>query len=305
MVDEIAAAVLYEGYLLYPYRASALKNQHRFNFGVVAPRGERQADDDGWFIETECLVRAAGSCELDLHVRFLQLTVRTVEVPTSNAATGGWQEAIERDVALREQLDNLCASPVRRSFDWPAAREIEPLPGDDRSAGCIARSCESLHGCVEVKAGRIEEGLFKITVRVSNVADAPHTDRSHAAAELRRSLVSTHAILHVPGGEFISLTDPPDDVQTIAAACRQVGVWPVLVGEEGDRDAMLASPIILYDHPQIAPESAGDFFDGTEIDEMLVLRILTMTDEREGEMRDGDPRARRCSSGPRRSRMSI
>ena len=55
---------------------------------------------------------------------------------------------------------------------------------------------------------------------------------------------------------------------------------------------MLSSPIILYDYPQIAPESAGDLFDGTEIDEILALRILTLTEDEKREMRDGDERAR-------------
>jgi hypothetical protein len=64
------------------------------------------------------------------------------------------------------------------------------------------------------------------------------------------------------------------------------------VGEEGQRNTMLSSPIILYDYPQIAPESPGDLFDGVEIDEILSLRILTMTDEEKREMRQSDDRAR-------------
>jgi hydrogenase maturation protease len=56
---------------------------------------------------------------------------------------------------------------------------------------------------------------------------------------------------------------------------------------------MLASPIILYDYPQIAPESPGDLFDGTEIDEILALRIMTMTDSEKLEMRNSDDRARK------------
>jgi hydrogenase maturation protease len=55
---------------------------------------------------------------------------------------------------------------------------------------------------------------------------------------------------------------------------------------------MLSSPIILYDYPQIAPESAGDLFEGTEIDEILALRILTLTEAEKHEMRQGDERAR-------------
>jgi hypothetical protein len=55
---------------------------------------------------------------------------------------------------------------------------------------------------------------------------------------------------------------------------------------------MLCSPIILYDYPQVAPESMGNFFDGTEMDEMLALRVMTLTDEEKAEMRRGDPHAR-------------
>jgi hypothetical protein len=76
-----------------------------------------------------------------------------------------------------------------------------------------------------------------------------------------------------------------------AADCHNIGVWPVLVGEPGQRDTLLVSPIILYDYPQIAPESAGDLCDGTEIDEILMLRIMTLTDEEKREMRCLDDRA--------------
>jgi hydrogenase maturation protease len=96
----------------------------------------------------------------------------------------------------------------------------------------------------------------------------------------------------VRAGEFVSLFEPPAELQGIVADCQNVGAWPVLVGEPGHRDTLLASPIILYDYPQIAPESAGDLFDGTEIDEILSLRIMTLTDEEKREIRDSDDRAR-------------
>ena len=108
-----------------------------------------------------------------------------------------------------------------------------------------------------------------------------------------RSLVSAHTLLGVTDGRFVSLLDPPEELPELAASCRNIGVWPVLVGAEGDRDTMLSSPIILYDYPQIAPESPGDLFDGTEIDEILALRIMTMTDAEKHEMRHTDDRARK------------
>ena len=106
-----------------------------------------------------------------------------------------------------------------------------------------------------------------------------------------RTLVSTHSILGVRGGEFVSLLEPPDDCRAAAAACQNRGTWPVLVGDHHDRDTMLSSPIIRYDYPCVAPESPGDFFDAAEIDEMLTLRILTLTDEEKRAMAGVDARA--------------
>jgi hydrogenase maturation protease len=96
----------------------------------------------------------------------------------------------------------------------------------------------------------------------------------------------------VQDGRFVSLLAPPEQISELAASCKNVGTWPVLVGEEGERDTLLSSPIILYDYPQIAPESAGDLFDGTEIDEILALRIMTLTDDEKREMSQSDERAR-------------
>jgi hydrogenase maturation protease len=99
--------------------------------------------------------------------------------------------------------------------------------------------------------------------------------------------------LGVTDGKFISLLEPPEELKDLAVSCENIGVWPVLIGMQGERDTMLASPVILYDYPQIAPESPGDLFDGTEIDEILALRIMTMTDAEKHEMRHADDRARR------------
>jgi hydrogenase maturation protease len=108
-----------------------------------------------------------------------------------------------------------------------------------------------------------------------------------------RSLASTHTVLGTRGGEFVSLLDPPEVLRPLAAECRNVGTWPVLVGVEGQRDTMLSSPIILYDYPRIAPESPGDSFDGTEIDELLTLCIQALTPDEKRHMSglDGQSRA--------------
>ena len=117
-----------------------------------------------------------------------------------------------------------------------------------------------------------------MSVEVVNRTPWRGDDREQA---LRRTFCSTHAVLRTRDGAFASLTDPPEHLRAAAAECRNEGVWPVL-----------ASPIILEDHPQVAPESQGDLFDGVEIDQMLVLNILALTDEERDAMRAADPRTR-------------
>jgi len=291
-VTEIANAVLYEGYILYPYRASALKNRQRFNFGVVVPQtcceaggaGERSS------LHTECLVRAGELARLMVTLRFLHAMSRTTHTPTAHTSSA-WQEASERDVSLQATVWSLIAGPMRRRFHFVSRRLVEPAaPG---SSHATVRRQQGVTGDVEVTAQPVGDGLFRIRLQVSNTTSlslSHHDDRDQL---MMRAFLSTHAILQVEGGEFLSLLDPPEDAAAQASTCSQSGLWPVLVGDEGDRDAMLASPIILYDYPQVAPESAGDFFDGTEIDEMLALRVMTMTDGEKAEMRQVDDHARR------------
>jgi hypothetical protein len=170
---------------------------------------------------------------------------------------------------------------------------IEPLSdGDGMVVGRLVRTQTGIDGAIYVAAHPVVAGVYRVVVRVKNVtplSDATHISREEA---LMRSLVSAHLLLGVHEGEFVSLLDPPEALREATALCRNVGTFPVLVGEEGRRDTMLSSPIILYDYPQIAPESAGDLFDGTEIDEILSLRIMTMTEEEKHEMRQSDERAR-------------
>jgi hypothetical protein len=108
---------------------------------------------------------------------------------------------------------------------------------------------------------------------------------------LPTALVAAHVIAAVSGGDFISMTDPPEWAKPAVAECQNTGVWPVLADPDGGRQVMLASPIILYDHPELAPESPGELYDGTEIDEILTLRTLALSDEEKLEARATDPRA--------------
>jgi hypothetical protein len=317
-VDKIAKAVLYEGYMLYPYRPSSVKNQQRWNFGVLCPRSysEAQKDSEAWTMQTECLVEGSSLTGLEVRVRFLQLVARSVgelTTPLMELSPGKtpefrfverltvngrvyqpWQEAIERDLCLPVyNVDALCRRPVQDIFNFCAERRFEYLSDDGgRIAGAIVRERRAICGTIEVAAERGEQGVFKISVLIRNATPfeiAPNSTRDEA---LLSSMASAHTVLGVQDGSLVSLIAPPERLSEQAASCKNVGTWPVLVGEEGQCDTMLSSPIILYDYPQIAPESAGDLFDGTEIDEILSLRIMTLTDDEKREMSQSDERAR-------------
>jgi hypothetical protein len=296
-IRAIADAVLYEGYVLWPYRRSALKNTHRWTFGGVYPRAHaeaRDAGDDPWTMQTECLVEGGAGARVEVGLRFLHIVWRQVVDAEGRAVdaldAGGerhltWEEAVEREVGTGARtLDALaagCDVPIRIA----AGRDEEPLGAE----GAVVRTWESLEGVLHVVTEPVREGLHRISARVENHTPWAGGPREQA---LRRTFCSTHVVLRATGGAFVSLTDPPDGLHDAAAACRNEGCWPVLVGEPGDRGTMLASPIILEDHPRVAPESPGDLFDGGEIDQLLTLNILGLTDEEKAEMRATDPRAR-------------
>jgi hypothetical protein len=275
-VRAIADAVLYEGYILWPYRRSALKNRRRFTFGGVYPPAHTQAHpDDPAIMRTEVLY--TGDDVPEVTVRFLQVVERTVldergeavdELVVDGERYSTWEEAVEREVA------------GARPIAVPAGRETEDL-----GAGCVVRAWEALDGVVEVDAAPVAPGVRRVSVTVRNTTPFPSGSREDA---LKRTFCSTHTLLRA-GADFVSLTDPPPELAEAAAVCRNIGTWPVLVG---DARTVLSSPIILEDYPRVAPESPGDMFDGGEIDQLLILNILALTDEEKGEMAATDARAR-------------
>ena len=291
-VEQIANAVLYEGYLLYPYRASALKNRQRWNYGVVYPRtyseargGIREARGcmDPWFLETQCLLAARPTATVDVKLRFLRLVERS-GVDADSAVNPPWQEAMESGVVLSgNRLADLSNQPARRAFSFN-----ESWSEKDR----LVRRQHSIDGTLTVSAEPVDREAYRVAVRVENVTPFRESEASGREAVFGRSFISTHFILHAGDGQFVSLLDPPERFREAAARCGNSGAWPVLAGDPALQDTILCSPIILYDYPEIAPESPGDLFDGTEIDEILTLRILTMTEEEKREMRRTDARAR-------------
>jgi hypothetical protein len=311
----VADAVLYEGYLLYPYRATSQKNQARWQFGVLGPPGAAEAGlGEESTMSVECLLsRAAGTARRDhlprptvtVYLRFLQLQHRGVEcldpadpnryVPTrelqlEDGLLLSWDEAVDHELSWPAySLDEL-ADGVRQTVTIPGAEEVEPLTAaDGRTVGRVVRRRWPLSAMLTATTTEVD-GYLRLSVTVENTAPAAPRTKDDA---VRRSLLGAHLLLEASGTGFVSLLEPPDTAAaSAAAACRQHRCWPAMAGPPGTDRVVLASPIILYDHPEVAPESAGALFDSTEIDEILTLRVMTMTEAEKAEARATDPRAR-------------
>ncbi len=305
---KVADAVLYEGYLLYPYRASAAKNQARWQFGVLMPRlWSENGPDEPWSTQTECLLEPEDTTTVRVLVRFLHVQSKTVEevdveagtfrevpaLPVDGSELVPWDEATEQEVTVEVPLSRLLAGELVTPFERPGGRRVEPVHTvAGKLAGRTVRRRWPVMGSVRLSAERLEGpyGLVRLRLQLENASawNDPRADRSIA---LRHSLVAAHSLIGIDQGVFLSLLDPPEWAKPAAEACRNLHTWPVLIGDEGRRDAMLSSPIILYDHPTIAPESPGDLFDATEIDEILTLRTMALTEAEKREARATDDRA--------------
>jgi hypothetical protein len=267
-VEKIAAAILYEGYILYPYRPTAIKNRQRWNFGTLYPRvyAQAQRPEEPYRLVTECLVAADAEATLNVRLRFLQL-LRQPDAPAL-----AWDEAVERTSEHTNlMLTDLIGPPLSLTLQMDGDLQID----------------------LSITVQMLKDRAAKLRLEVQNASHLPGGAGAKRDDALPLSLVSAHLLLGIAQGQFVSLLDPGETYRESAAACSNQGVFPVLAGEEPERSIMLCSPIILYDYPKIAPESEGDFFDGTEMDEMLTLRVLTLTDAEKLEMQNGDPRARR------------
>jgi hypothetical protein len=301
----IADAVLYEGYLLYPYRASSDKNRLRWQFGVLAPRAWSEATGfEAWWMQSEFLVEGA-SPTIRGCARFLQPEARQLEVRSAGSRGFAATERIELGGQLHQSFDE--AKPREFPFTLslgesgsgvvqlatPSVLRIEPLASDPgEPVARFVRESAPLAGRLVWSAdlSTTPRAHWRVRVRCENETACADPAQPRDTA-LRSALVGLHLLFEVEQGAFVSLADPPDWARDAASACENARVWPVLAGAEGDRTLLLAAPIILSDHPEVAPESPGDLFDATEIDEILSLRTMTLTDAEKREARATDPRA--------------
>ena len=303
----VANAVLYEGYILYPYTASARKNRIRWQFGVIVPQAyANRGTGESAEAQTELLLACGDDPHVEVLVRFLQVEARQVEAwsgtsfaPVATLVAGAhlhltFDEGIEREVSLRLRPSAGTRAAVPIAFGADETNEVV-RGAHDEIRGRIVRRRWPLHGSItaacEAVAGRAD--LLKVRVRIENHSSVVPGERSSA---LRTAFVSSHTLLHAQGGTFLSALDPPADMAAATRALANRHTWPVLVGDAG-ADAqrsplVLSSPIILYDFPAVAPQSEGDTFDATEVDELMMLSVLSLSDDERREARATDPRAR-------------
>jgi hypothetical protein len=283
VAKEVADTVLYEGYVLYPYRASSAKNRTRWQFGVLMPPAYAAADDsERAACVTELVFDAKRTAVLRVRVRFLHVVHRT------GGDAPEWDETVEREFSFEVPIADVLAAPQERTFSYAGSTEL---------ADGVTRVAAAVEGAVRVTAVALAgpyAGAGRLTVEVANRTPLPEgvsvaADRDEA---LQGALVAAHTMLALEGGVLLSMTEPPEWASVAVKECRNVGTWPVLVGREvGSGPVVLSSPIILGDNPEIAPESPGDLYDATEIDEILTLRTMTLTDAEKAEARATDPRA--------------
>jgi hypothetical protein len=303
IAEKVADAILYEGYVLYPYRASSSKNQVRWQFGVVMPESYAPQGETS-FMQTECLVERGDRASVDVKLRFLQVQRRSVEQlrpdgrydPMSALEVDGnsvpaWDEGIEQEVGIESvSLAALAGTERVVPFEVKGGESTEIATNTEgTNVGRIVRRTNALRGRIALNAEPldIDRGLMRLRVRLENISQYHDPSPSRDAA-LARAFVAAHKLLHMSDGRFVSLLEPPDWAEKWVAECDNRHTWPVLVGAD---DVMLSSPIILYDHPHVADESPGDLFDSTEIDELLTLRVMTLTEEEKKEARATDERA--------------
>jgi len=304
-VRSVADAVMREGKVLYPYRASAMKNQLRFQFGVIAPRQYVEMDPcDPCGVHGECVWEQKEVGELLVQVRFMTLEQRIIQ-KRIGAAPGEYVSVPEMDV------DGESYVSWDESFEHAFAFSFVPGTGNElreviRVPGTVAVT--ELKDSQGMGVGRIvrraEEIALQLTIREESLS-GPWPLRKlvveltndtgwrgglvHRDELMRYSVLGTHLLAAVEGGKFYSMVDHPEFVGRAVSCCSNKGLWPVLAS--GDDSVVLFSPIILPDHPMVAPESEAEFFDATEIDELLALRIMTLTDEEKREVAATDSRA--------------
>ncbi len=248
--EQLVASLLFEGYALYPYTPGATKNATPTPFGIVYPTAYAQTLSSAFdHLELRCELQAPRDAVLRAEVRFLvtggerhQAVAQTIELP------GGMVGALALQAAEKQA-------------------RIEPPEGPELIVGLL------------LSAQALDADSYHVTLRIEN-RTVVRSGLERAGA-LARSLLSTHPVLRVAGGRFVSPLERPYD---------SVNTFPVLATPADD--AVIGAAIVLPDHPQIAPESRGSLFDSTEIEEALLLHVQVLSDAERAQIEQQDPAVR-------------
>ena len=271
--EQLAQSLLYEGYALYPYTPEATKNATPTPFGIAYPPAYAARQPAAFdHVQVEVVVRADDEAEIEAAALFLQ-------------AAGPRHQAGERREELAvTPLGSLLADPLERSFVHEPGPEGVTLTGESTQA-----ATDVLSGILRLSAERVGEGLARVRMRVENATPLPaeEAETMERGAALRRSLLSCHAMIGLAGGRFVSPLENEGDAGAAVQACENVNTWPVLASP--DDDAVLGAAYMLPDHPQVAPQSKGNLFDNTEIEEALLLHVHALSDAEREAISAGDP----------------
>jgi hydrogenase maturation protease len=225
-------------------------NRRFLDRGGIFPRGCPQGRSQ---LRAECLIEG-GDPSVEVTVRLLQAVERQVldaeGEPVEFLAVAGKRYATRSESVEREVRISML--PDRTATVKTAGSKQAELVENGAQAGALVWHWESMHCTVEAWIEELEPGLSRVRVDVANRLEWDGGGRERT---LMRTLHSTHVVMHSPDGAFVSLTDPPRHLRDQSANCHNDGLWPVVVGEAGDRRTMLASPARLEDYPQSGLDS--------------------------------------------------
>ena len=304
VLENLTSTLLYEGYSLYPYYRSAVKNQKPIPFGVVFPKQYNEHNEHAHSImQTECIVQENDAL-INIQVRFLHLiTIKIFEAENKNKESFqpvyslnvnnkyyqyGWQ-TIERKIDAGALLisDLIEEKTIRFHFD---KSEEEEIIDDEHNniAGKKINFLSAINGTIIIHAVLLKDlqNSFKITVQILNNTPIENANSLTRDDILTQSFLSTHTILNAKNGKFISHQDPDEQYKQVIDKCENPHCYPILI--DVDDTILLSSPIALYDHPQINPLSSGDLFDSTEIEEALLLHVGMLSEDEQNRIGQTD-----------------
>lgn len=304
ILENLTKTVLYEGYSIFPYHRSAIKNQKPIPFGVIYPEEYHKYNHYApSLMQTECVVNTESQVSININVRFLHL-IKTEVFQNDNTekenknnfnkfSHEGWQ-TIERTIPSGDvPLYELVNSKQTFIIDFDSVEQTKYSTGEnDLLKSKQINSVSKINGTITLEAFPIENksSFFRIRVTVTNNSVINNAETASQHEAFSQSFISTNTILKITGGEFSSEQNPSENFKSIISQNKNIGTWPILI-EESNR-TMLSSPIILYDYPKINAQSKGDLFDSLEIEEMLMLHLSVMSEDEKNNIAESDDKMR-------------